>query len=90
MVTSKTESCTCVECQCDPCECQGGGCCGKSTDCRSSWCNWGAALRIGIAVGLVVAAFVAGLCLGGNKWDRDGGRGGYSRDGKMMMPEQME
>ncbi len=81
MVTSKTESCTCVDCKCDPCECKGGTCCGKSATCSSSWCNWGAALRIAIAVGLIVSAFAAGLSLGSHSgWDRDG----YSRRGGMM------
>jgi hypothetical protein len=90
MVTSKTESCTCVSCKCDPCECKGGTCCGKSATCRISWCNWGAALRIAIAVGLIVAAFALGARIGSHgQWDRDGGRDGYSRDGKMMMSEMM-
>ena len=87
MVTQKTESCTCVDCKCDPCECKGGSCCGVSKkSCSSSWCNWGAALRIAIAVGLILAAFALGLSLGShNKWDRDDDRDGYSRRGSMMQ-----
>ncbi len=81
MVTKKSESCTCVDCQCDPCECKNGACCAKSVTCSSSWCNWGAALRIAIAVGLILAAFATGLSLGSHGgWDRDG----YSRRGGMM------
>jgi uncharacterized protein (DUF305 family) len=38
----------------------------------------------------VIAAFATGIAVGSHsQWDRDGGRGGYSRDDKMMMSEQM-
>ena len=47
---------------------------------ESSWYSWGAALRIAIAVGLIIAAFVAGVSMGSRDWDR----GGDYRRGGMM------
>lgn len=86
---SKDASCTCVDCKCDPCECKGSACCGKPGTCRSSWCNWGAILRIAVAVGLVVAAFALGIRIGSHgQWDRDDGRDGYGRRGGMMMQDR--
>lgn len=91
MITKKSESCTCVDCKCDPCEWKDDACCGKSTTCRSSWCNWGAALRIAIAVGLVIAAFATGIAVGSHgQWDRDDDRDGYSRRGGMMQGQMWQ
>lgn len=87
MTPTKSDSCTCVNCKCDPCECREGAYCGKSAKCSSSWCNWGAALRIAIAVALIIGAFCLGASLGshGGRWDRDDDRDGYSRRGGMMQ-----
>ena len=74
MTTNKTASCACVDCKCDPCECKNGAC-STSKTCSSTWCNWGAALRIAIAVGLILAAFAVGLSLGSDNKRVDSKRG---------------
>ena len=94
MTTNKTASCACVDCKCDPCECKNGAC-STSKTCSSTWCNWGAALRIAIAVGLILAAFAVGLSLGSDNKRADSKRGwtsdsdGSSRRGAMMQ-DRME
>lgn len=72
MVTKKTESCLCENCKCDPCECSTMKCCSKDGKaCSWTWCHWGAALRIAIAVGLIVWAFALGSEMGEKRWGNE-------------------